>query len=280
MTTKAVLGTPEIKVYSGTRSLRESFQSFLHYRELLLTWTVREIKGRYRQSALGFGWALIQPIVQILVISIIFGRFVRVPSEGVPYPVFSFVAILPWSFFASSITASIPSLLSNMDLITKIYFPREFIPLSSIVARFVDFCIASIVLVGLLIFYSIPMKATLLYVPLILIIQIMLTIAIGLLGSAISVFLRDISFAIPLAMQVWMYASPVIYPMSLVPEKWRLLYAINPMVGIIDSYRRVVLNGEPPDPLYLGISAAFAVVLCVISYIYFKRLELFMADII
>jgi len=270
----------QTKIYTGTRTLKENLQLFVDFRELLLTWTAREIKGRYRQSALGFGWAFIQPVVQIVVISIVFGRFMQVPSDGVPYPIFTFVAILPWSFFAGAVSAAIPSLLGSMDLITKIYFPREFIPLAAIVARLVDLLIASLVLVSLMIYYRIPFYPTLIFVPLLLVIQIMLSIGIGLIGSAVSVFLRDISFAIPLVMQIWMYATPVIYPISVIPEQWRTLYSLNPMVGIIDSYRRVVLLGQLPDGLSLGISAAFSVVLFVFAYVYFKRLELFMADIV
>lgn len=270
----------QTKIYTGARTLKENLRLFIDFRELLLTWTAREIKGRYRQSVLGFGWAFIQPVVQIVVISIVFGRFMQVPSEGVPYPIFSFVAILPWTFFSGAVTAAIPSLLGSMDLITKIFFPREFIPLAAIVARLVDLFIASLVLILLMLYYHIPFYPTLLFTPLLLIIQIMLSIGIGLIGSAISVFLRDISFALPLVMQIWMYATPVIYPLSVIPEKWRTLYSLNPMVGIIDSYRRVVLLGQFPDYRYLGISVLFSIALFVFAYIYFKRLELFMADIV
>ena len=250
------------------------------YRELLLSWTTRTIKSRYRQSVLGFGWALVQPVFQMVVISVIFGSLVRVPSEGIPYPVFAYSALLPWTLFAGSISSAVPSVLQNMYLVTKIYFPREILPLSAILARLVDFVIASLVFVGLMLWYRIPVHATLLLVPLLLAIQTVLALALGLLGAAISVFLRDISFAIPLGMQLWMYATPVIYPLSMVPERWRPFYLLNPMAGIIDSYRRVVLQGQLPDFGYLGVAACISLLLCAIAYAYFKRLEMAMSDVI
>jgi len=207
----------EVKVLKPKRPFKESFRLLVHFRELLVTWTVREIRARYRQSALGFGWALIQPIFQMVVISIIFGGFLRVPSEGVPYPIFTYVAILPWTFFSGAINAAVPSILTNMQLVTKIYFPREILPLSAIMSRIVDFVIASFVFIALMWWYEIPVHVTLIFVPVLVIIQIILAMGVGLMGAAVSVFLRDISFAIPLAMQLWMYATPVIYPISPTP---------------------------------------------------------------
>lgn len=268
------------KIIQQQRSLGQNLKLIVEYRELLLTWTVREIKARYRQSALGFGWALIQPVFQMVVISIIFGNFLRVPSGNVPYPVFAYAALLPWTLFSGSITAAVPSVLTNMQLVTKIYFPREILPLSAMLARLVDFAIASLVFVGLMLWYDIPVHTTLVYVPLLLLIQMILAAGVGLLGAAISVFLRDISFAIPMVMQIWMYISPVIYPLDQVPERWRTLYMLNPMAGIIDSYRRVILHGELPDLTLLAVSAATSLVLFAASYVYFKRLEMAMSDII
>lgn len=272
--------TLQTKVLTKRRSLAENIRLMAEYRELLFVWTGREIRARYRQSLLGFGWALIQPLVQIVVIAIIFGSILRVPTNGIPYPIFAFAAMLPWNFFSASLTASVPSIFANMELVNKIYFPREFIPLSAILARLIDFLIASIIYVALMIYYQIPLYPTLIYVPLLLIIQIMLSIGLGLLGSSISVFVRDISFAVPLLMQIWMYASPVIYPLTLVPERWRPLYLLNPMAGIIHSYRMVMLEGLPPDLNYLGFSALFSIILCVLAYVYFKRIEMAMSDII
>lgn len=272
--------TTNIKILHRRNSLRENINQLIHYRELLVTWTMREIRARYRQSVLGFGWALIQPVFQMIIISIIFGNFLRVPSDGMPYPIFAYVAILPWTLFSSSIAMAVPSLRTNMELITKIYFPREIIPLSAIFARLVDFSIATLVFVGLMVWYRIPVHLTLLFVPILLVIQIALAIGVSLLGAAISVFLRDVSFAIPLGMQIWMYATPVIYPLNMVPERWRPLYLLNPMAGIINAYRQVVLHGEWPDLGCLGLSALASLLLCAVAYVYFKRLEMAMSDII
>jgi lipopolysaccharide transport system permease protein len=252
----------------------------VHYRELLFLWTGRELRSRYRQSVLGFGWALVQPLFQIVVISVVFGKILHVPAQGFPYPIFAYTALLPWMLFAGSVSSAIPSVTGNMSLVSKIYFPREILPLSSILARIVDFAIASLVFAALMIWYGLPLHLTLVYVPLLLSVQTLLAIGVSLLGAAVSVFLRDISFAVPLGMQLWMYASPVLYPLDIVPEKWRNLYLLNPMAGIIDSYRRIMLFGQSPDMKYLGISTALAVGLCLISYAYFKKLERAMSDVL
>ena len=272
--------TAPMRLLRRHRPLLENLRLLFEYRELLYTWTLREIKARYRQSVLGFGWALVQPVFQMIVITIIFGNFLRVPSGDAPYPVFAYAALLPWTLFSGSITAAVPSILNNMSLVKKIYFPREILPLSAVLARLVDFVIATTVFIGLLIWYEIPLHATVVYVPFLLLIQILLAAGVSLLGAAVTVFVRDISFAIPLAMQIWMYATPVIYPLSEVPERWRTLYMLNPMAGIIDSYRRVVLNGEMPDLTLLGVSALLSLLLFAVSYLYFKRLEMAMSDII
>jgi lipopolysaccharide transport system permease protein len=270
----------EVRILQSHRSLRANLELLVQYRELILSWTLREVKARYRQSALGFGWALVQPVFQLVVISVIFGNFLRVPSENAAYPVFAYVAILPWTFFSGAINAAVPSILQNMQLVTKIYFPREILPLSAIISRLLDFGIASIIFIGLMLWYQVPLRVTLLYVPLLILILITLAMGVSLLGSAVSVYLRDISFAVPLVMQLWMYASPVIYPLSQVPENWQSIYLLNPMAGIIDSFRRVILNGNAPDPTVLGSAALVSLLLCIISYVYFKRLEMSMSDII
>jgi lipopolysaccharide transport system permease protein len=262
------------------RSLLSQIRMLIQYREMLFLWTGRELRTRYRQSLLGFGWAVVQPVFQTLVISIIFGIFIKVPSDGFPYPVFAYTGVLPWLLFSSSVGAAVPSVVTNMQLLSKIYFPREILPLSAILTRVFDFLIGFIVFAGLILWQGIPLHATLLYVPLLLIIQTLLAVGIGLLGAAISVFVRDITFALPFILQLWMYATPVIYPVSAIPESWRSLYMWNPMAGIIDSYRRVILSGEPPNMEYLGLATAIAIALCLIGYSYFKKLEVSMSDVL
>jgi lipopolysaccharide transport system permease protein len=261
---------------SLTGHLRE-----LHtYRGLMWMWTRREIKIRYKQSFFGAAWAVLQPLVLMLMFTVVFSYFARMPTDGVPYPIFSYTALLPWTFFATSISFAVPSLVASMNLVTKIYFPREILPVASVAAAFVDFLVASIVFLGLMVVYRVPLRATLLWVPAILTIQIGLTLGIVLAAATLNVWYRDIRFVVPLGVQLWMYASPVIYPVTLVPKHWRTLYMLNPMAGIITSYRRVILQGQPPEMQYLGLSAAVALLGMLLGYRYFKRSESRFADII
>jgi lipopolysaccharide transport system permease protein len=257
-------------------SLRE-----LHaYRELLWMWTLREVKVRYKQSLLGAAWAVLQPLVLMIMFTVVFSCFARVPTDGVPYPIFSYTAVLPWTFFATSITFAVPSLVTNMNLVTKIYFPREILPVAAVAAAFVDFLVASIVFLGLMLLYGVPLRATLLWAPVILAIQIALTLGVVLAAATLNVWYRDIRFVVPLGVQLWMYASPVIYPVTLVPERWRTWYMLNPMAGIITSYRRVILQGQPPEMQVLGLSAGVGLLAMLLGYLYFKRSEGRFADVI
>ena len=262
------------------RSLFVQIYNLLQYREMLVLWTARELRSRYRQSFLGIGWAFLQPLAQTIVLSLVFGIFVKVPSDGFPYPIFLYAGLLPWTLFASSITSAIPSVSGNMPLVGKIYFPREILPIAATFTRVFDFLVASVVFIALAIWYHVPFHATVLYVPVLLLIQIFLALGIALVGSACNVFLRDISFALPVAMQLWMYATPVIYPLQVVPERWRNLYLLNPMAGIIDSYRRVILAGLPPDIHSLQLAIVVTILLCLFGYSYFKKLELAMSDVL
>jgi lipopolysaccharide transport system permease protein len=197
-----------------------------------------------------------------------------------PYPVFAYTALLPWTFFANSLNSAIPSLVSNMNLVSKIHFPRETLPLSAIMVSFIDFLIGISILVLLMVIYRIPVGPTVLLVPLILLIQMILTFGISLAGSAVNVFYRDIRFVIPLTLQIWMYLSPVFYSVNVVPERLRPVYFLNPMATLINSYRRVVLLNQPPNWPYLGLAAIIACSLTVLAYRYFKRAEMRFADLI
>ncbi len=250
------------------------------YRDLLVAWTWREIRVRYKQSVVGGLWAVLQPLALMLVFTVVFSHLAKVPSDGIPYPVFSYSALLFWTFFASSLSFAVPSLVNNMNLVTKIYFPREILPAASIGAAFFDLCIASIVFVGLMVYYRIPLSPTILWLPLLLLVQLLLTLGVVLFLAAVNVFFRDVRFVLPLLTQVWMYASPVIYPSTLIPERFRMLYMLNPMAGLIDSYRRVILMGQSPVPAYIGVSAGAALLLFVGGYAFFKRCEPAFADMI
>lgn len=259
-----------------TANPRELYQ----YRELLWRWILREIGVRYKQSLLGAAWALLQPLAMMIMFTLVFSFLARVPTDGMPYPLFSYTALLPWTFFQTSVSFGVPSLVNNLNLVTKIYFPREILPLGAVGASFFDFLVASTIFLFMFLFYRVPLSWTVAWLPLLLALQVLLTFGVTLLGSAIIVLYRDVRFIVPLGLQLWLYATPVIYPVSLVPERLRPYYMLNPMAGIIDSYRRVILYGQPPVWGHLGLSAAVALALFVIGYVVFKRLEVSFADII
>lgn len=249
-------------------------------RELLFSWTFREFRVRYSQSFMGAAWAIMQPLVLMVIFSFVFSFVLNINTGDIPYPVFSYVGTLPWTLFATSITFAVPSLVSNMNLVSKIYFPREVLPISSILVALVDFAIAAVLLIPMFLIFRVPITWTIVFVPLILLIQTLLTLGISFFASAINVFFRDVRFIVPLALQVWMYLSPVIYPVTAVPEQWRWLYFLNPMAAIIDSYRRVLLMGQLPDWPYLGLSAVVSLIVLVLGYRYFKNAERQFADLI
>ena len=250
------------------------------YRELLLMWTLREIKVRYKQSFLGAAWALLQPLALMVAFTIVFSVLVKLPSDDVPYPVFSYTSLVVWMFFATSLSFAIPTLVNNMNLVTKIYFPREILPLASIGAAFVDFLVASVVLVGLLVWFHTPVTLALLWLPVLLGIQFLLILGIVLPAAALNVVYRDIRFIVPVAVQLWLYATPIIYPVSVVPEAFRTLYLLNPMAGLVDSYRQVLLHGTAPALEPLALSFCVSLALALAGYAYFKRSESMFADLI
>lgn len=260
--------------------LFSGLQELVRYRELLLSWVLRDIKVRYKQSILGITWAVLQPLSATILFAVIFSRFVKVPTDGIPYPIFYYSALLPWTFFSNSVSFAVSSLVNNMNLITKIYFPREILPIASVMASFVDFLIASLIFIGMMVFYHMPVGSSILLVPIIIVIQILFTLGVVLLASAMNVFYRDIRFVIPLGVQLWMYLTPIIYPVSMVPERFRPLYMLNPMAGIIDSYRTIILAAKFPQAEYLLVASVVSIGMFVGSYRYFKSAEMEFADII
>lgn len=251
------------------------------HRELLWLVTQREIKVRYKQSALGVVWAVLQPLSLMVVFTVFFSWFARIASDGIPYPLFSYAALLPWTFFSTSLTFAIPSLIANSHIITKIYFPREIIPLASVLAAFLDFVIASAVFVVLLAFYRVPPTWNLFYVLPIVAIQIAFTAGVCLLLSAFTVLYRDVRHTLPLVIQIWMFVTPILYPASVVPQRWQAWYfSLNPMAAIIDGYRRAVVQGVKPQLSYLLLAAAVSGLLAWMGYKYFKSLEKEFADIV
>jgi len=258
----------------------KDIKEIAHHKEVLWNFTLREIKVKYKQSILGILWAALQPLSMMVIFTVIFSRFIKVPSDGMPYPIFSFAALLPWMFFSNSILSSASSIVGSMNLLNKIYFPREIFPMSSILAAFVDFCIAGCIFFVMLIFYKIPLTLNILYLIPILVLEIGFILAISLFVAAANVYYRDVRYVIPLVIQLWMYASPVIYPISVVPQHLRPFYMLNPMAFIIDSYRKVLVLGLAPDWPCFAAMAAVVLLLLWLAYNFFKKIEMSFADVI
>jgi lipopolysaccharide transport system permease protein len=280
MVSQPQLQTQPQPAESKTRGFAAALTEMIASRELLMTWTRREFRIRYSQSILGAAWAVVQPLALMVIFSVVFGFFLQVPTGGVPYPLFSFTGSLPWVFLASSLTFAIPSLVNNFGLVSKIYFPREILPLSSLLVCLIDFAIGAVLLIPLLVLYQVKVGPQLVMVPVLVLVQFMFSFGIILFLSAINVFFRDVRFVIPLALQIWMYISPVIYPASQVPESLRAIYFLNPMAVLIDSYRRVVLFNQWPDWPWLLFTTVVSIVSLMLGYRYFKRAERQFADVI
>lgn len=254
--------------------------SLLQARDLLWEWTARNVRARYQQSALGWLWAVIQPAAQAALFTFIFTLIVPIDTGKVPYVVFSYVAMVPWTFLASSLIDMSDSLVANMGLVTKIYFPREILPVAATLARLLDFVVSACLLVILMIWFRMPFfPAGWLFLPLILAVQIALVLGLGVGLAASNVFFRDVRSLLILGLQLWFYASPIIYPVTMVPESLRLYYYLNPMAGILEAYRDVLLRGQLPGP-YIVLSATIAVAVFVVGYWFFKRVEYQFADIV
>jgi lipopolysaccharide transport system permease protein len=256
------------------------FQELKEYRDLFYFLVSRDIKVRYKQTVLGGLWAIIQPFFMMIVFSLFFGNLAKVPSDGVPYPIFSYSALIAWTYFATSLTNAGNSLIQETALISKVYFPRMIAPLAPVLAGLLDFVIAFIVLIGMMLYYRLYPTIMVLFLPL-LVILIMLTAGgIGMILAALNAKYRDIRYTIPFIVQFWMFASPVVYPASMLPEKYHFIYAINPMSGIIEAFRSAMLGKIAFPTQTLLVSAALSVVIFIIGALYFKRTERYFADII
>jgi lipopolysaccharide transport system permease protein len=250
------------------------------YRDLLYFLIWRDIKVRYKQTALGAVWAILQPIFTMILFTIFFGRLAKIPSDGFPYPVFCFCALLPWQLFAKALSESGNSLVANQNLIKKVYFPRLIIPLAAVLGGLVDFGISFVVLLGMMVYYGIFPPIAVLTLPLFLLLAIMTALAAGLWLSVLNVKYRDVKHTIPFLVQFWLFATPIAYPSSLVPEQWRLLYGLNPMVGVVEGFRWALLGKVGGvGPLVL-VSVLAVVVLLAGGLIYFKKMEKTFADLV
>jgi ABC-type polysaccharide/polyol phosphate export permease len=260
--------------------LASGLRELMRARDLLATWTRREFRVRYSQSLLGATWALLQPLAVMLIMTVVFSVFLRVPTGGAPYVLFSYVGVLAWTFFANSIGFAVTSLVNNMSLVGRIYFPREILPVGSILVGLADFLVAGLLLAPMLLWYGVSVGSSLLWLPLVLVVQIVLMAALSLAASAVTVFFRDVRFLVPLALQVWMYATPVIYPVEQVPEWLMPVYFVNPMAALVDAYRRALLFDAAPRAWPFLWAAASSFALLIVSYAAFKRAERRFADVI
>jgi lipopolysaccharide transport system permease protein len=260
----------------GSLNLRELWL----YRELIYFLTWRDLKVRYKQTALGAGWAVLQPVLSMVVFTIFFGQLLNVPSEGVPYPIFSYAALLPWGVFAKALNDTGRSLVSNRAMLTKIYFPRMVIPLASVFSSLADFLIAFVVMLGLMFYYQIAPTSNIWTLPLFLLLAIITALGVGLWLSAMNVLYRDIGYMIPYITQLWFYLTPIVYPASKVPEQWQFVYALNPMVGVVEGFRWALLGtADAPSPM-IAVSAFISLALFVSGMFYFRRMERTFADMV
>jgi len=250
------------------------------YRELMGILAWRDVSIRYKQSIVGIGWAIIQPIMTMIIFTIVFGKFAKLPSDGLPYPIFSYCALLPWNYFARSLGDSSDSLVGSSHLITKVYFPRLVLPLSRVFAGLVDFSIGFVILIGLMFWYGIFPTAGLLLLPLFLLIAMIAALAGGLWLTALNVKYRDVKFVVPFVIQFLMYASPVAYSTSIIPERWQWVYGLNPMVGVIEGFRWALLGRAVPNLGMLYLPMGIIIILLVSGLYYFKGMEKTFADIV
>jgi lipopolysaccharide transport system permease protein len=249
------------------------------YRELLYFFVWRDIKIRYKQTMLGAGWAIIQPVMTMIVFTIFFGRLARVPSDGLPYPVFSMIGLVPWTYFAAAFSASSTSLAGYQHIISKVYFPRLLIPIAAVVAPLVDFAIAFVILLGLLAWYRMVPGPSIVWLPALLLFALASAAAVGIWLAALNVRYRDVRYVVPFVVQLWLFATPVVYPASLVPGRWRFVYGLNPMASVIEGFRWALAGGPAPGVLTLA-SATAVVVLLGAGAMYFRMLEGTFADVI
>lgn len=269
-----------IAIAPGGKLIQLDLAQVWRYRELLYFLIWRDVKIRYKQAMIGVGWAIIQPLTTMLIFTVVFGYFAKIPSDGIPYALFAYAALLPWTYFAEAMRRGALGPVEDAELIRKIYFPRLIIPLASVMAPLVDLLLSFLVLVGLFVWYGYLPTWNIIFLPFFILAAMLLALAVALWLGPLNVRFRDIKHTVPFLIQVWMYASPIVYPVNIVPESWRLLYSLNPMVGVIEGFRWALLGTAHPDFLAMGVALALVVSLLVGGAIYFKRMERLFADVI
>lgn len=278
--TETLTAVPRIRLQpsNGWRAL--NLREFWRYRELLYFLSWRDIKVRYKQTALGALWAILQPFLTMLIFSLFFGNLAKMPSDGIPYPIFAFAALVPWTFFSNGLTQSGNSLVQSAGMLKKVYFPRLIVPISSILSGVVDFLFAFLVLIGLMFWYGIAPTANVVWLPFLLLLAFGTALGVGLWLSAMNVQFRDVRYTIPFLAQFWLFATPIAYPSSLLSEPWRTIYGINPMVGVVEGFRWALLGtATAPGPLII-VSALTMLTILITGMFYFRRMESTFADVV
>ena len=274
------LELPTLRIAPSKGWVPLKLKDLWEYRELLYFLVWRDVKVRYKQTALGATWAIIQPFFTMVVFAIFFGYLAKVPSDGIPYPLFSFAALVPWTFFANGLSQSSNSLVGSGTLITKVYFPRLIIPLASVFSGIIDFLLAFIVLLGMLVYYGLVPTINILWLPLFLLLALTTSLGVGLWLSALNVEYRDVRYIVPFITQFWMLATPIGYPSSLLHQPWRTLYGLNPMVGVVEGFRWALLGtNTAPGPI-IAVSSVAALIILITGAFYFRRMEKTFADLV
>jgi lipopolysaccharide transport system permease protein len=272
-------GARRIRIEAGRKAGLAELSELWAYRELLYFLAWRDVKVRYKQTALGVAWALIQPVLTMVIFSIFFGRLAGVPSEGMPYPIFVYAGLLPWTFFSNAITSSGDSLVGDASLVTKVYFPRVVIPAAAVVAGLVDFALASVFFIAMMLYYGVHPGFGILMLPALVLVIVVLALAVGTWLAALNVQYRDVRYAAPFFIQLWLFVTPVIYPVNLVPDRWRWLFYLNPLTGLVKTFRAALL-GLPVQWFPLVVATVLTLMLLVYTAHSFRRAEARFADVI
>lgn len=276
----AAAGPSELYITPPARWGGNPLGELWEYRELLYFFVWRDIKVRYKQTTLGAAWAVLQPLLTMVMFSLFFGKLVHVPSEGLPYPIFYYTALLPWTYFSQALQTGTMGIVNNQHIITKVYFPRLTLPLSAVLSGLVDFAISFLMLVVFLLYYGIRPTVTILFLPAFLLLAIATALSVSLWLSALNAIYRDVRYVVPFLIQFWMFASPLVYPSSLVPQKWRWLYDLNPLAAVIEGFRWSLTGRGDVDLYSTGISVAVLLMLLITGMAYFQRMETTVADVV
>jgi lipopolysaccharide transport system permease protein len=271
---------PVIRIEPSRGWISLKLRDLWEYRELLYFLIWRDVKIRYKQTALGAAWAIIQPFFTMVIFSIFFGKLARVPSDGIPYPIFAYAALVPWSFFSHGLNHSSNSLVSSAQLIKKVYFPRLIVPIAAVVSGVFDFILAFIVLLGMMLYYDVVPTANVVWLPAFLLLALITSLGVGLWLSTLNVEYRDVRHAVPFITQFWLFATPIAYPSTLLSEPWRTLYGLNPMVGVVEGFRWSLLGTDTQPGAMILVSSLMALAILIAGAFYFRRMEKTFADVV